>query len=52
MVGFAVADQFEIVFDTLQTTRKARNLRQNPHLALVIGGRAPNDERTDSGRNH
>ena len=51
MVGFAVTDQFEIVFDTLQTTRKAQNLRQNPHLALVIGGRVPNDERTDSGRN-
>ena len=46
MVGFAVTDQFEIVFDTLQTTRKAQNLRQNPHVALVIGGWAPDDERT------
>ena len=46
MVGFAVTDQFEIVFDTLHTTRKARNLRQNPHVALVIGGWVPNDERT------
>jgi general stress protein 26 len=46
MVGFAVSDQFEIVFDTIQTTRKAQNLRQNPHLALVIGGWVPDDERT------
>jgi pyridoxine/pyridoxamine 5'-phosphate oxidase len=46
MVGFAVTDQFEIVFDTLRTTRKAQNLRQNPHIALVIGGWVPDDERT------
>jgi general stress protein 26 len=46
MVGFAVSDQFEIVFDTVQTTRKAQNLRRNPHLALVIGGWVPDDERT------
>jgi hypothetical protein len=46
MVGFAVSDQFEIVFDTIQTTRKAQNLRQNAHLALVIGGWVPDDERT------
>jgi general stress protein 26 len=46
MVGFAVTDQLEIVFDTLHTTRKAQNLRQNPHLALVIGGWVPDDERT------
>ena len=46
MVGFAVSDQFEIVFDTVQTTRKAQNLRQNPQLALVIGGWVPDDERT------
>ena len=46
IVGFAVSDQFEIVFDTLRTTRKARNLYENPHLALVIGGWVPSDERT------
>jgi general stress protein 26 len=46
LVGFAVSDQFEIVFDTLQTTRKAQNLHQNPHIALVIGGWVPDDERT------
>jgi general stress protein 26 len=46
IVGFAVTDQFEIVFDTLETTRKAQNLRQNPRVALVIGGWVPGDERT------
>src|SRR5271169_816936 len=46
LVGFAVTDQFEILFDTLQTTRKARNLRQNSRIALVIGGWVAGDERT------
>jgi hypothetical protein len=46
VVGFAISETFEIVFDTLQTTRKAINLRQNPHIALVIGGLIPGDERT------
>ncbi|HET9400350.1 MAG TPA: pyridoxamine 5'-phosphate oxidase family protein [Candidatus Acidoferrales bacterium] len=46
IVGFAVSDQFEIVFDTLQDTRKARNLRSNPAIALVIGGWTPGNERT------
>jgi general stress protein 26 len=46
IVGFAATDQFEIVFDTLRTTRKAQNLRLTPRVALVIGGWVPNDERT------
>ena len=46
VVGFAISDRFEIVFDTLQTTRKAVNLRRNPHIALVIGGLTAGDERT------
>lgn len=46
IVGFAVTDQFEIVFDTLQSTRKAENLRESPRIALVIGGWAAGDERT------
>lgn len=46
VVGFAVSDHFEIVFDTLQTTRKAQNLRKNPRVALVIGGLIAGDERT------
>ena len=46
VVGFAVTDRFEIVFDTLVSTRKAQNLRRNPKLALVIGGLVAGDERT------
>lgn len=46
LVGFAVTDQLEIVFDTLQTTRKAQNLEKNRHVALVVGGWVPDDERT------
>lgn len=46
IVGFAVTDQFEIVFDTIETSRKAQNLRRNPSVAMVIGGWTPGDERT------
>jgi general stress protein 26 len=46
VVGFAITDRFEIVFDTLQTTRKVANLRRNPQIALVIGGWVSGDERT------
>ena len=46
VVGFAITDQFEVVFDTLDSTRKAQNLRRNPRVALVIGGVSPGDERT------
>ncbi|MER5460335.1 pyridoxamine 5'-phosphate oxidase family protein [Streptomyces sp. NPDC002668] len=37
VVGFAVSDEFEIVFDTVETTRKCLNLRADPRIALVIG---------------
>jgi len=37
VVGFAVSDRFEIVFDTLGSTRKMTNLRRNPRIAVVIG---------------
>jgi len=37
VVGFAVSDALEIVFDTLESTRKYRNLRADPRVALVIG---------------
>ena len=37
VVGFAVSDDLEIVFDTVGTTRKMSNLRQDPRVALVIG---------------
>ncbi|WP_327324365.1 pyridoxamine 5'-phosphate oxidase family protein [Streptomyces sp. NBC_01210] len=37
VVGFAVSDELEIVFDTVETTRKCFNLRTDPRIALVIG---------------
>ena len=46
VVGAVVTDRFEIVFDTLETTRKALNLRRNPKFALVLGGLTGGDERT------
>jgi hypothetical protein len=38
LVGVAVTDALEIVFDTPGHTRKASNLRRNPHVAFVLGG--------------
>jgi general stress protein 26 len=46
VVGIAVSDCFEIVFDTLASSRKAANLRANPAVAFVIGGTRDGDERT------
>jgi len=46
VVGFAATDELELVFDTLASTRKARNLRGNPKIAFVIGGLGDRDERT------
>ena len=46
VVGFIVTDDFEVFFDTLDTTRKVSNLRQNPRIAFVIGGLTNGDERT------
>lgn len=46
LVGFAVTDRLELVFDTLETTRKAFNLHRNGRIALVIGGWTDGDERT------
>ncbi|MBX7080701.1 MAG: pyridoxamine 5'-phosphate oxidase family protein [Nannocystaceae bacterium] len=37
VVGFAVSDALELVFDTVEATRKFRNLRADPRIALVIG---------------
>jgi PPOX class probable F420-dependent enzyme len=37
VVGCAISDGLEIVFDTLDDTRKARNLRRDPRVSLVIG---------------
>jgi hypothetical protein len=46
VVGAVVTEAFEIVFDTLATTRKVRNLRSNPKITFVIGGLTDGDERT------
>jgi pyridoxine/pyridoxamine 5'-phosphate oxidase len=37
LVGIAVTDELEIVFDTLNSTRKYRNLTVNANASLVIG---------------
>ena len=37
VVGCAIGDDLEIVFDTLEQTRKARNLRRDPRVSVVIG---------------
>ena len=46
LVGYAVTDQLELVFDTLSSTRKATNLAANPRVAVVIGGWGDGDPRT------
>jgi PPOX class probable F420-dependent enzyme len=37
VVGFGVSDELEIVFDTLDSTRKIANLRRDPRVAIVVG---------------
>jgi PPOX class probable F420-dependent enzyme len=37
VVGIGVSDGLDIVFDTLEDTRKARNLRRDPRISAVIG---------------
>ena len=37
VVGFAISDKLEIVFDTSASTRKYQNLKRDPRAALVIG---------------
>ena len=46
VVGIAVSDDFEIVFDTLATSRKGQNLRRRGDIAFVIGSLEGKDERT------
>jgi hypothetical protein len=41
-----VTDEFELFFDTVESTRKVTNLRSNSSIAFVIGGLSPGDERT------
>jgi general stress protein 26 len=37
VVGVAFTDDLEIIFDTVATSRKCRNLRHDPRIAIVIG---------------
>ena len=37
VVGYAVSDRLELIFDTLASTRKAQNLRRDARIALVVG---------------
>ncbi|MDR3696419.1 pyridoxamine 5'-phosphate oxidase family protein [Mucilaginibacter sp.] len=37
LIGIAVSADLEIIFDTVKTSRKYKNLVQNPKVALVIG---------------
>lgn len=47
LVGYAVTPGLQIVFDTLQTTRKYRNMMANPRVSFTVGNTAGHgDERT------
>lgn len=37
VVGFAVSDHLELIFDTVVTSRKYKNLYADPRVALVVG---------------
>lgn len=37
LVGIAITENLEIIFDTIKTSRKYQNILQNPHVAMVIG---------------
>jgi general stress protein 26 len=37
LIGFAVSEELEIIFDTITSSRKYRNLMENPFVAMVIG---------------
>jgi general stress protein 26 len=37
LVGIAVSPDLEIYFDTTANTRKAKNLRRDPRISIVIG---------------
>ena len=36
VVGYAVSDDLEIIFDTVTTSRKYRNLTRDPRCAIVV----------------
>ncbi|WP_418959219.1 pyridoxamine 5'-phosphate oxidase family protein [Streptomyces tritici] len=37
VVGYAVSDDLELVFDTVDSSRKHHNLSTDPRIALVVG---------------
>jgi Pyridoxamine 5'-phosphate oxidase len=45
LIGYAVTERLEMVFDTLASTRKAGNLRRKSSIAMVVGN-GVGDERT------
>ena len=36
VVGYACSDELEVVFDTVTTTRKYKNLKADPRCAIVV----------------
>ncbi|HZD75976.1 MAG TPA: pyridoxamine 5'-phosphate oxidase family protein, partial [Acidobacteriaceae bacterium] len=47
LVGYAVSPDLELIFDTLRTTRKYRNMIVHPRVSFTIGNTAGSgDERT------
>ena len=38
LVGLAITSELKIIFDTVSTSRKYRNLMTNPGIAFVFGG--------------
>ena len=37
LINYGVTEGLELVFETLRTSRKYRNLQSNPHAAFVMG---------------
>jgi len=37
VVGVAISDELELVFDTLASTRKAQNIQRDPRVSVVVG---------------
>jgi hypothetical protein len=47
LVGYAITPDLELVFDTLRTTRKYRNMIANPRVSFTVGNTVGSgDERT------
>lgn len=38
LVGIAITDRFELVFDSVDSSRKIGNIRRDPRVAVVLGG--------------